>query len=252
MKYLKQFENFKIPYITEEEVQYLISKLRKIFDILGFNIIFTSDTYTNSYNNDYNDDPVQYSFRYYKFKFELNVNKIPYSISNILTRDIVPKDFSDKFKFISDAYPESAYENGQNNNLVKEISLYISKEKINSFNKFINAKDAEEAFNFIIRNFINLMSHNIIDKITTGFSKTTDIPDFSENIIAYLNSNSNYNSEITIPNIILDKLIIEINKLSNSLNVYDTIKIKLPFIYDKLLIYNSNISTAGKLGEIGF
>ena len=254
MKYLHNYKIFESEYnkiIPKEDLYKLQMKFKKIFNILGFGVNLTWNSFYDNHIN----------IKFTRFQFLLDVNKIPYSIVNLITRDIVPKEITNKFDYKPESIPTIFNEEQQKETIATDICIFLSKVKPyndtyiptpENDSNYILPKNTEEAFNLIIKN-VKLNLNKINDEIYSDPAIMVSIPNFRQILLNFINTNSNYNSsEIIIPDTVIVSIIESINKLPDSFNVYNEIKIKQPFIYDKIIGYNPNVNTAGKLGEIGF
>ena len=236
------------PNANDGDLLDIVSKLRKLFDVLGFNFTQSSAVYTNTDHSTYNDEPINTKLRYHRLRLGLNVNLMPYTISNLITRNIVPPRIENKFEFNIESLPVQWKETGEK--ALKEMYLIISKARLSDNDTIYIDPTKQEAHTAIINGFIEQFK-TLNNEIYSNSAILIKVPDFKEIIIEYLTANLN-SSDIIIPENISQKLIEIINNLPEPIKIYNEIRIKHPFIYNEIIKFNPKVTTAGKLGEIGF
>ena len=231
----KQFLKLNaLPQFPKEQYPELKDKLSQIFKILGFKITFGEDFSSSNTSYSFDVDP--------------NLNSIPYSLCYIFAQKLLTDTntpLNNKVYLTSDNYSFGQF---------SHFSILISKnikDKKNNKLTVITPSNKAEAYKKIISNFLQ-EANTTKDKVRCDLSHSSYIPGINKLINDFLTINLKFISKITIPQDIIKKYLDTINEFPNKLEIINNIKTNQPIIYQHILDNNTNVTTASKLGEIGF
>lgn len=254
MRYIKLFEAHKNiikvePDIEYEALEHVRTKLQEIYHVLGIpmtlgiltkNIAVGSKSILN---------------KYYQFKFETNLNSIPYSIVSILTKpQLIPfvgasldKPFNYKDKVLL-----CLQDSNKNKTFIQEISTSLSKYDLNDhiklpplreaqtfkgYHQYFNNSNPNEVYK-IVNNFLLMIFNDLKNSLSNNVYTTPmgccEITSLAFVIKEFILANRELNEPLLIPDTVIQPLKKALGQLPKSHEAYSLINQHNPKLYSAL------------------